>query len=87
MEFGRYSHTGPGQPEHHSAHQIQLLAAIIQEQRVVPPAHRLPAPAPERWQATCLLPCYRTPGGAHLYIITAAGRDLTSALLPEEYGT
>ena len=36
-------------------------------------------------QGTRLLSCYRTPGGDRLYIITEAGREMTTALLPEEY--
>ena len=34
---------------------------------------------------TRLLSCCRTPGGARLYIITEARRDITTVLLPEEY--
>ncbi len=34
---------------------------------------------------TRLLSCYRTPGGDRLYIITEAGRDITTVLLPKEY--
>jgi len=34
---------------------------------------------------TRLLSCYRTPGGARLYIITEWDRSMTTALLPEEY--
>ncbi len=34
---------------------------------------------------TRLLSCYRTPAGARLYIITEASREITTALLPEEY--
>ena len=34
---------------------------------------------------TRLLSCYRTPAGARLYIITEASREMTTALLPEEY--
>ena len=32
-----------------------------------------------------LLSCYRTARGDRLYIITEAGREVTTILLPEEY--
>jgi hypothetical protein len=34
---------------------------------------------------TRLLSCYRTPAGDRLYIITEAGRESTTILLPSEY--
>jgi hypothetical protein len=34
---------------------------------------------------TRLLSCYRTSAGDRLYIITEATREMTTALLPEEY--